>query len=295
MVHHVKRTVVAVCICITLSICPSFGAAPKDGREDRAIFLFGLPGTGEYEGLYEKLLTRFHTLLRFNHVEQSRFLVFTSWHDLTDVHVRRALRRRYGSAKFLPSTRLAVTRFFKSPDLARQAFDDVFIVVAGHADGRGPEARLHLAGPDLPLVKLARWCGAVRAKRLVLVVLTPQGGLWRSALKGPARALIAGNADAAFDHLPKNFLISLLDAFDRPDPGPEISLHQAFWRAADETAFWFKRNGYLATEQPVMDEEGAVARRPEAFKPGDPKTFAHTIVFQRERSLAHVHTSHHSA
>lgn len=286
---------VAVCISISLSASAAFAAARPNPTEDRVIFLFGLPGTGEYQGLYEKVVDRFHTLLRFNHVEKSHFHIFTSWHDLADPQVRRVLRRRYGPARFLPTTRRTVTRYFKAPGLKAQAFDDVFIVVAGHADGRGPEAKLHLAGADLPLVKLARWCGALAAKRFVLVALTPQGGLWRAAGRAPARAVIAGSANAAFDHIPKNFLTFFLDAFRDPDPGPELSLHQAFWRAADETAFWFERNGYLATEQPVMDEEGAPARRPEAFKPGDPKTFAQTFVFQRERSTVHVYTSHRPA
>lgn len=143
-----------------------------------------------------------------------------------------------------------------------KAYDEVFIFIAGHANGRDEEAMMHLPGDDISYDALMKGIDAIPAKRMLIVVAAPQGDIWIKKLAKPGRVIIAANGYRQYDFIPMIFLRifpSIFEQAGQADPSGEtkhVSLLDIFTDTQKRVQRWYQRNNLHCTELALIDADG---------------------------------------
>ena len=142
-------------------------------------------------------------------------------------------------------------------------YEEAFIFIGGHANGRDEEAMLHLPGEDLRYQDLMDKLDAIPAKHLILIVAAPQGEAWIERLAKPHRVIVAGNGYRQYDFIPMQFLRYFLEMFvrgvPRLAPGQKLrapSLLDIFVETQQKIRRWYKNNNLYCTELALIDADG---------------------------------------
>lgn len=137
--------------------------------------------------------------------------------------------------------------------------DDLLLVMLiGHGTYDGVDAKFNLVGPDM---ESAEWAALLRgiASRLVLVNSAPASFPFLERLSGPRRIIISATDTVAqqFDTVfPEHFIAALADAGADIDRNGRISILEAFTFAASAVRRYYQQRGQLATERPLIDDDG---------------------------------------
>lgn len=222
--------------------------APRAAASERyALIVTGASGGPQYAEQYDAWRTSFvHTLQETfgypkNHV-----------HVLAEKEaegVRQATRENVKRA--LDAIRRAATK------------DDVLLVLLighGTADSAGGEsdAKFNLVGPDL---SAAEWAELVRPLpgRLVFIDTASGSFPFLQRISGRGRIVLTANDSAAqqFETIfPRFFIDAFEDAAADFDRNGKVSIWEAFEFAGGGVRRWFQERGQLATERPVLDDNG---------------------------------------
>ena len=137
--------------------------------------------------------------------------------------------------------------------------DDLFLIVLiGHGTFDGVDAKFNLVGPDLESAEWASLVGTA-AGRVVVVNTTSASFPFIERLSGPRRIVITATDSAAqrFDTVFPEFFIKAFqqDTADI-DKNGRISIWEAFAAAADGVRRHYQQRGQLATERPLLDDDG---------------------------------------
>jgi len=153
----------------------------------------------------------------------------------------------------------------RSIDTMRRAAtkDDVLLILLighGAADSAGAErdAKFNLVGPDL---SAAEWAELVRPLpgRLVFIDTASGSFPFLQQLSGRGRVVLTANDSAAqqFETIfPGFFIDAFEDAEADFDRNGKVSIWEAFAFAGSGVRRWFQERGQLATERPVLDDNG---------------------------------------
>jgi hypothetical protein len=136
--------------------------------------------------------------------------------------------------------------------------DTLLVVLIGHGTFDGIDAKFNLVGPDLESAEWASLFQGLRA-RLVLVNAAPASFPFLERLSGPRRIVISATDSAAqrFDTVfPEHFIGAFADAAADIDKNGRISIWEAFVSAAAGIRRHFQQRGQLATERPLLDDNG---------------------------------------
>lgn len=134
----------------------------------------------------------------------------------------------------------------------------LWIVMIGHGTDDGREARFNLRGPDVTAKELAEWLGPV--KRPVAVVnCSSASGAFVNHLSGPNRVVITATRSGSESNYAR-FGGYLAEAIGDPtadlDRDGQVSLLEAFLTAADRVREFYRSEARLATEHPLLDDNG---------------------------------------
>ena len=162
--------------------------------------------------------------------------------------------------------------------------DTLFVFLIGHGtSGDNEEAKFNLVGPDLTSSEWSQLLKPVPG-RLVFTNTTGGSFPFLQRLAAPGRVVITATDTAAqqFDTIFPEFVVK---AFDDPaadaDKNGRVSIWEAFSYASAGVKQWFERNGQLATERPLLDDNGDGAGR-EAQSPGTDGALARAIYLAPE-------------
>ena len=141
----------------------------------------------------------------------------------------------------------------------RMGKDDVlFVMLIGHGTFDGTDAKFNLVGPDLESAEWSALLGGLPG-RVILVNTSPASFPFLERLAGPRRVVITATDTAAqrFDTVFPEYFIKALqsDAADL-DKNGRISIWEAFAAAADGVRRYYQQRGQLATERPLLDDNG---------------------------------------
>ncbi|MEO8258695.1 MAG: hypothetical protein ABI868_15205 [Acidobacteriota bacterium] len=165
--------------------------------------------------------------------------------------------------------------------------DTLFVFLIGHGTADNEEAKFNLVGPDLTSSEWARLLQPVPG-RLVFIDTTGGSFPFMQRLAAPGRVVVTATDTPAqqFDTIFPDFLVKAFDdgAADA-DKNGRVSIWEAFSHASAGVRQWFERNGQLATERPLLDDDGDGAGR-EAQNPGADGTLARTIFLAAESTAA---------
>jgi hypothetical protein len=137
--------------------------------------------------------------------------------------------------------------------------DVVYIVLFGHGSFDGQTARFNLPGPDITAAEFNTMIRRVPARNVVFVNTSSSSGPFIEALSAQGRAIITATRSGAeqFTTLFGGYFVEAFssDTADA-DKNGRISMLEAFQYTKAEVARAYEREGLLATEHAMLDDNG---------------------------------------
>jgi hypothetical protein len=157
------------------------------------------------------------------------------------------------------STREEVTKALTKFAAEAGPEDLVFITLIGHGQWDGRAAKFNMPGPDMGPEEFEPLLKKIRSKQIVLVNTASSSGPFVEALSAPGRTLVSATRSGA-EHYTTLFGGFFVDALNSPtadgDKNKRISVLEAFQFAKAEVTRAYEREGLLATEHPLLDDDG---------------------------------------
>jgi hypothetical protein len=137
--------------------------------------------------------------------------------------------------------------------------DVVFITLIGHGTSDGRTAKFNLQGPDMAAADFNALLQKLPTKQVVFVNTASASGPFVEALSGPGRTIVTATRNGAEQYatLFGGFFIDALtsDTADA-DKNKRVSVLEAFNYAKAEVARAYEKEGLLATEHALLDDNG---------------------------------------
>jgi hypothetical protein len=147
----------------------------------------------------------------------------------------------------------------------------VWLILIGHGTFDGRTAAFNLVGPDLSSEELTKALAGV-PRPLVVVNTTAASAPFLTALSAPGRAVVTATKSGQernYARFGRYFARRVADPAADLDKDEQTSLFEAWLAAAHDTAEFYKGEGRIATEHPLLDDDGdAKGVRPEFFQRG---------------------------
>ena len=137
--------------------------------------------------------------------------------------------------------------------------DVVYIVLFGHGSFDGQTARFNLPGPDITAAEFNTMIRRVPARNVVFVNSSSSSGPFVEALSAQGRTIITATRSGAeqFTTLFGGyFVVAFSSDTADADKNGRISMLEAFQYAKAEVARAYEREGLLATEHAMLDDNG---------------------------------------
>lgn len=226
---------------VVLMVCGG-AVSPAAAQQRHAVIVSGATGGPAYAQQYAAWTDSLkRTLVERMKVDSARITMLSeaaeSGSAATAANVRRVLA----------ALRLSLSR------------DDLLLVVlVGHGTFDGADAKFNLVGPDLGS---AEWAALLRdlPGRLVLVNTTAASFPFIERLAGPRRIVITATDSVAQKYdtvFPDHFIAAFGDEAADIDKNGRISIWEAFAAGATGVRRHYQQRGQLATEQPMLDDNG---------------------------------------
>jgi len=265
----------AVCLCVA---CVLLSATPLAAADRYAVVISGASGGSPYAEKYDAWRDRFVATL-----EDS--LGYPRDHVVVLAEKAGPPARR--------ATRDEVRTVFQDLAMLVASDDLLLVLLIGHGTSGDEGARFNLVGPDLTA---AEWAALVRKVAGQVVFVNAGSGSFEflEALSGRGRVVVTA-ADSAAQQYETVFPQFFIDAFGQEqadlDRNGKVSIWEAFQTASAAVKDWFDDQGRLATERPLLDDNGdGIGREAEDGGATGPKTadgsLARTTYLQREAPAA---------
>jgi len=157
------------------------------------------------------------------------------------------------------ATRDEITKAIEA--FAKQAAPDdtVFITLIGHGSFDGRTAKFNLPGPDLAGNEFDALIRKLPTKQVVFVNTTSASGPFVEALSGPGRVIVTATRSGAEQYATLfggYFVDAITSEAADLDKNKRVSVLEAFNFARAEVARAYEREGLLATEHALLDDNG---------------------------------------
>jgi hypothetical protein len=149
----------------------------------------------------------------------------------------------------------ALAQFAKSAS----AEDVVYIVLLGHGSFDGNAAKFNLPGPDMSAADFEPMLKRLPTRNIVFVDTSSSSGPFVQALSAPGRTVITATRNGAeqFTTLFGGYFVEAFTAEGADaDKNKRVSMLEAFQYAKGEVARAYEREGLLATEHALLDDNG---------------------------------------
>lgn len=149
-------------------------------------------------------------------------------------------------------------------DEPRESPAELWIVLIGHGTFDGREARFNLRGPDLGATELAGWLKPFK-RPLVIIDGSSSSSPFLNKLSGPGRVVITATRsghEQNYSRFGSHLARALIDPAADLDKDRQVSVLEAFIMASRRLVEWYDADGRLATEHPLLDDNGDGAGTP---------------------------------
>jgi len=143
-------------------------------------------------------------------------------------------------------------------DAPKESENELWLVLIGHGTYDGKEAKYNLRGPDVSAAELASWLQPFR-RPLILINCTSSSGPFLNKLSAPGRIVLTATKSGHEQNYARfgQFISeAIIDPEADLDKDGQTSLLEAFLTAAYRVADFYKTEGRLATEHPLLDDNG---------------------------------------
>ncbi len=221
-------------------------AEPVQGR-NLALLITGISGSHQFQGYFNDSISKLSEVLRANGYRDADIYQFSESPGTR--------------ANDFVSDKEHLEQKFK--ELAGRDYENVFIWIAGHANGRDEESLMHLPKQDVSYKDLMGWIEPISAKRMVLALAIPQGQAWIQKMGKPGRLIAAGSGLREYDFIPWMFLRLFPAMFQATSgelqPGSltmGTSFKDVFVESQQRAQAWYRDNHLQATELAYLDADG---------------------------------------
>ena len=187
------------------------------------------------------------------------------------------------------STLKAIENVFDLLSQRMKLDDDLFVILIGHGNATGSGTKLNISGPDLSASALNALLNKVKSRYQVVVNGASSSAPFINTLSGTNRSIITATksgTERLATTFPAHFMAALSVANSDLDKDGKVSLLETFNYTKLKTAEWYDEQGRLATEHPLLDDNGDQAgSRDPGVKDLD-GSLARTIIFGRKMSIA---------
>ncbi len=141
---------------------------------------------------------------------------------------------------------------------AREGSGEIWLMLVGHGTFDGKEAKFNLRGPDVSATEVAEWLKPLQ-RPLAIVDTSSASAPFLAKLAGPKRVVVTSTRsgfEQNYARFGKYFAEAMADANSDLDKDGQVSLLEAFLRAAQRTTEFYKTEGRLVTEHALIDDSG---------------------------------------
>ena len=135
----------------------------------------------------------------------------------------------------------------------------LLVFLIGHGSFDGVDYKFNLVGPDATAAELKAWLDRFEKRRVVLVSSTPCSGVLTKTLSRNGRVVITATK-SEFETNDTIFGQFFVEAFKNKaadtDKNAEVSMLEAYLYTAQRVEAWYKEQGRLATEHPLLEDNG---------------------------------------
>ncbi len=144
---------------------------------------------------------------------------------------------------------------------------DLWMVFIGHGTFDNKEAKFNLFGPDVTAEELSEWLKPLK-RRIVIIQGASASAPFINRLSAPGRVIITATRSGSEQNYAR-FGQFAADALAAPqadiDQDEQNSALEIFLTAARMTEEWYKNEGRLPTEHPLIDDNGDGRGTPAAW------------------------------
>jgi hypothetical protein len=152
----------------------------------------------------------------------------------------------------------------KLADETKEGMDEFWVVFLGHGTFDGKQAKFNLRGPDVSSAELATWLEPFH-RPLVVINAASCSGPFLTELSGKNRVIITATRSGAeqnFTHFGQYLSEAIGEKEADLDKDGQVSLLEAFLYGSRNLATFYQGAGRLATEHPLLDDNGDRAGTP---------------------------------
>lgn len=147
---------------------------------------------------------------------------------------------------------------------------ELWVVLIGHGTFDGRTAKFNLRGPDVTDEEMKEWAEAYTGE-LALINTASASGSFIKAFSGPKRIVITATKSATeifYTRFGTFFAEAIAGKPEADlDNDEQVSLLEGFLYASSEVTAFFEKEGRLATEHAILDDNGdGIGSRPEWFE-----------------------------
>lgn len=245
--------------------------------ERYAVIISGIGGEASYSAQYWKWASGLYQVLKDQYsIPPDRLFLFVEEVKDPKIPAQKASLE-------------AVNRTFTALAQRVDQTDLLFVLLIGHGNADAGEAKLSIPGPDLTAAGLHNHLNTIKAGRVVVVNGASASGPFIEALSAPGRIIITATKSGGEKQatiFPEHFLAALSGSSSDLDKDGRVSLLEAFNATKLKTAAWYDERDRIATEHPLLDDNGdhVGSREPGGADPDG--SLARTITFGEKKSLA---------
>lgn len=140
----------------------------------------------------------------------------------------------------------------------KQGRGELWLVMIGHGTFDGKEAKFNLRGPDVTTADLAEWLKPF-ARPMAIIDTSSASAPFLNKLSGAGRVVITATRSGAEENYTRfgtHFVKALLSPDSDYDKDGQVSLLEAFLAGSANLAEFYKTEGRLASEHPLIDDNG---------------------------------------
>lgn len=135
---------------------------------------------------------------------------------------------------------------------------DLWLAFVGHGTFNGKEAKFNLPGPDISATELSEWLKPLK-RRVILVQGASASGPFINRLSASNRIIITATRSGSEQNYARfgiNAANALTNSLSDVDQDGQNSALEVFLAASRMTTEWYKSEGRIATEHPLIDDNG---------------------------------------
>ena len=157
------------------------------------------------------------------------------------------------------STKETLLSVFEDYATKVTAEDSLVMYIIGHGSFYNAQAKIYLPGDDLRADELAGWLDTLSLKQVAVVNSTSSSAPFINALSAPNRIVCTAtknDGEVNATEFMEWFIQGLEDAKADRNYDEGVTLWEACVYAAEQTLAWYAREGFIATEHPILDDNG---------------------------------------